>query len=137
MHREFTLVNRLDALIAFNEQIEAYADEVTLPPDVLMHLELVLEEILTNVINYAYEDDKEHEIHVCADYSDSLLRMKISDDGMAFDPTKQEAPDVQAGIEDRKIGGLGIFLVGKLMDSVAYKREQGRNILIIEKKVSL
>lgn len=137
MHKEFRIANRLEELITFNEQFEAYADEIGVPPDVLMHLELVLEEVLTNVINYAYQDSNEHEIHIDMDYEGSLLRMVITDDGMAFDPTQQEAPDVEADIDDRKIGGLGIFLVGKLMDSIAYKREQEHNILIIEKKVSL
>ena len=95
------------------------------------------EEALVNIINYAYPD-KEGNIEINYDASDSKRSViEIIDRGIPFDPLTLPKPDVNAPIEDRKIGGLGIYMMRKLMDKVNYKREQGKNILTLVKFCSV
>lgn len=94
---------------------------------------LLLEEALVNVVSYAYPEGStgEIELSACFEESGRKLILSISDSGKPFDPTKAEAPDLNAPIEERPVGGLGIYLVRTLSDSVEYKRENNRNILTI------
>ena len=66
---------------------------------------------------------------------DDTIEFTISDNGMEFDPTDRPEPDITSGVEDRPIGGLGIFLVKNIMDSVTYRREKGVNILKLIKNI--
>lgn len=99
----------------------------------LNQLRLCCEEVLVNIINYAYQD-KSGDIEIaCRPKENNSLEIEIADWGFEFDPLKMQEPDINAPIEERKIGGLGVFLVRKLMDKVSYKREGGRNVLTITK----
>jgi anti-sigma regulatory factor (Ser/Thr protein kinase) len=89
------------------------------------------EEALVNIINYAYPD-KEGNIEINYDASDNKRSViEIIDCGIPFDPLTLPKPDINASIEDRKIGGLGIYMMRKIMDEVNYKRKQGKNILTL------
>lgn len=101
----------------------------------LFHTNLALEEILTNVISYAYDDSKEHQIIVCLLVEQGELTVKVEDDGRPFNPLEVPEPDIQKPLEERPIGGLGIHLVRNLMDRLEYRRHNGRNLLIMRKKV--
>lgn len=94
-------------------------------------LELALDEILTNQINYGYTDGEAHEILLDVRIEPPRIRVEVSDDGVPFDPTSVSAPDLDAGIEDRQIGGLGMHFVRSLMSEVIYRRSGGWNILSI------
>jgi len=98
-------------------------------------LNVVLDDAVSNPINYGYEDGTEHVIEVRMALLDGRLRVEVIDDGIAFDPLQKMDPDVTLGIEERKIGGLGILLVKELMDDVRYAREGIYNRLIMEKAV--
>ncbi len=96
-------------------------------------IQLACEEALVNVINYAYPG-KGGELDIeCVNRPDRLV-ITISDSGVPFDPLALPEPDINAPFEERKIGGLGIFMMRKIMDDVSYRREGGRNILTLEKK---
>ena len=71
---------------------------------------------------------------VCADFEGEDLVLTFTDSGIPYDPTKTREPDITLPAEERPIGGLGIFLVRKTMDDVAYRREDGKNILTVRKK---
>jgi len=86
------------------------------------------DEITANIVEYSSAKTME----VCCDIQDDLAVLTFSDDGRAFNPLEEvPEPDVSAELADRKIGGLGIFLVKKLMQSVSYKRIENRNVLEI------
>ena len=94
-------------------------------------LNLSLEEILANVISYGYEDNSEHTITIRISLKDKQLIAEVEDDGKPFNPLEAPEPDIEIPLEDRPVGGLGIYLVRNLMDGLEYKRELGKNILIM------
>jgi serine/threonine-protein kinase RsbW len=92
-------------------------------------LNLALEEILNNIISYAYTDSREHEIKVRLSAQPGEIRAEVEDDGQPFNPLEAPEPDTAKSLEERTIGGLGIHLVRKLMDDIEYKRQGERNFL--------
>jgi anti-sigma regulatory factor (Ser/Thr protein kinase) len=98
-------------------------------------LNLALEEAVTNVIVYAYPDGIDGLVDIEAYIREDHLEFIISDSGKPFDPTAAPQADVTLGVEDRKIGGLGIYLVRNIMDTVSYRYENGKNILTMIKKI--
>ena len=100
---------------------------------VLRGLNLALEEAVTNVILYAYPEGTSGDVLVDAAAGEKALYFTITDTGKAFDPTTKEDVDINAGIEDRPVGGLGIHLVRKIMDDVRYERIGGKNVLYLTK----
>jgi serine/threonine-protein kinase RsbW len=129
LHNDVSELTRVQLLL---ESLEAAG---TLPAALLMPLNLVLEEALTNIIFYAYEpgtsNDIKLELTIYADHLD----LTLTDSGKPFDPTASPDPDVNLSAEERPIGGLGIFLIRKLMDDVNYQRQNEHNILTMSKKI--
>ena len=94
----------------------------------IQEIELAVEEALVNIFNYAYPDAPgEVEVNCRADHDHFTI--EIIDSGIPFDITSLPNPDFTADVDDRKIGGLGIFLIKRVMDEVRYCRENDRNIL--------
>ena len=122
---------QLDEFLAYTEEIME-SSECTMKT--ITQVALALEEAFVNVANYAYGDK-----HGTLDYSISVLEGKLcftlSDSGIPFDPLAKKDPDVSLSIEERQIGGLGIFMVKKLMDDVQYEYRDGKNILTLYKKL--
>ena len=118
---------------------------------ILNEIDLAVEEIFVNIAHYAYKDLLTQqknaaasstdsnlgfaEIFVDFDSASSILTVELCDWGVPFDPLKKEDPDITLSAEERKIGGLGIFLTKKFMNSVSYKHENGQNKLKITKKI--
>jgi serine/threonine-protein kinase RsbW len=113
-------------------RIDAFCRERNISGRVSHRFNLALEEALTNIISYGFPDGERHEIEVGVVYDGSSLTASISDDGAAFDPLSQTAPDIHASVEERKVGGLGIHLLRTLTDSVDYRRADGRNHLTFQ-----
>ncbi len=130
------LANDFKELIRLNSILEEYCSLNQFPSKILFALNLSLEEVITNVISYGYEDEKEHLINVKIRSADSWLEIEVEDDGKPFNPLEKEDPDVDAPIEERQIGGLGIYLVRNYMDDLAYKRNSGKNLLFMKKLLS-
>ena len=101
--------------------------------DLLFRVHLVLEELVLNIIDYGFDDGKDdHELVVVLMSEDDNLTIEITDDGIPFDPLQDaKVPDVDAPLEDRPIGGLGVHLVRTMMDEVSYRREDGKNHLTL------
>lgn len=118
-------------------ELPAYTGELArrygLNTEVCDRINLVLEEALVNVISYAYPEGTTGEIRLetAYDAASGKLTMEISDSGKPFDPTRAAAPDIDAPLEDRSIGGLGIHLVRTLSDGMEYRRQDDRNVLVI------
>jgi len=103
-----------------------------------MNMSLVMEELFTNIVFYAFPKDTTHEINIEICKKNKELFIEVKDDGIAFNILEKPDPDLSKTIEDREIGGLGIHFVKTLMDNIEYKRSGDNNILkmkkIIEKK---
>lgn len=128
--------NKLAELDRLAETVETFGERHAFPRKMIYQVRLVLDELLTNVISYGFSDDKDHVIEVEMRLVDSRLMLRIEDDAAAFDPLRADTPDLTTSVEDRAIGGLGIHLVRKLMDSVRYERSNGKNRLFLEKTIS-
>ena len=133
--RHLILHNDIQQIPQLAEFIETIADEIKLDQGQAMSLNLALEEAVTNVILYAYPEGSDGLVDVEAIMSKDKLKFIISDSGKEFDPTAAPEADITLGVEDRPIGGLGIYLVRNIMDSVSYERTDGKNILSMTKKL--
>jgi sigma-B regulation protein RsbU (phosphoserine phosphatase) len=117
------------AVSSFNEFAEA--EGIAAP--VRRSVNLVLDELLNNVISYAFADEADHDIGVTFELSGDRLSVTISDDGSPFNPFAGSPPNTGLSIEEREIGGLGIHLVRSMMDEVSYNRRTDRNVVILVK----
>ena len=127
--------NDLEEMARLREAVVGFAQEKSLSEDIIFVLDLCLEELVTNVIFYGYEDQNQHSIDVSLNLVEGSLILQIIDDGKEFDPTHLPEPNLDIPLEERKIGGLGVHLVRNYVDSMEYKREDGQNILTIMKKI--
>jgi len=135
MKKELILKNHVGELGRLNQFIEEIGAELNLDSELLMNLNLVMEEMVSNVIFYAYPEGTEAEIELRADYDGRELTFLLSDQGAEFDPTAQEDADVNIDPADRQIGGLGIFIVKNIMNHVTYQRLEGKNLLTMKKSI--
>jgi sigma-B regulation protein RsbU (phosphoserine phosphatase) len=130
-----TLPNDIETIPQLNEFIDTVAEEIGLDMSLTMSLNLAIEEAVVNVMEYAYPEGEQGNVDIEVIADDKWLTFIISDNGIPFDPTTQEDADTTLSAEERPIGGLGIFLVRQLMDSINYQRENGKNILTLSKKM--
>jgi len=130
-HLTVDLRNRIDDLPKLTGMLAQCGERFGIPEPLIHQLELALDEIVTNVISYAYSDDAAHLIRVDVGVQDNEITAVVEDDGVPFNPLERAAPDTAAAIENRAIGGLGIHLVRELMDRVHYDRVGNRNRLTI------
>ena len=107
-----------------------------LPAEVVFDINVVLDELISNIIKYGYNDGAVHEIHVTLSADAAEVRISIEDDGKAFDPSASPAPDLSLPLEQRPVGGLGLHFVRKLMDTIEYKREKNRNYMFLKRILS-
>jgi serine/threonine-protein kinase RsbW len=130
-----TLVNQLSEVARLSRLVEAFGEAEGLGPEAVFSMNLALDEVVTNVIRYAHDDGRRHPIVVRLALEQGVLTAQVEDDGRAFNPLEAPAPDTGASIDERPIGGLGIHLVRSVMNSVEYRREDGRNVLTMKKKL--
>lgn len=106
-----------------------------LPADGLLPFELALEEVFMNVVMHAAPAGAAR-VEVSLQLAGGSLAMTIADDAPPFDPLTLPSPDVTAGLHERRIGGQGVHLVRQMMDTVAYRRDNTRNILTLSRQIS-
>ena len=126
---ELTLTAHLPEIQRINHSIESFCSEAGLPGSISQKLGIIFDDLLSNTISYGFDDDAEHEIQIHIEYVDGRVVVKVSDDGMPFNPFDQIGPDTTLSIEEREIGGLGILLVKEMTDSQAYQRLSNKNIV--------
>ncbi len=139
MPATITLPGILDSLYDLMAFVSSHAREQGFSVERIRDIELAVEEVLVNIIKYAYGNcDHQGSIEItCKAAEGRSLVLEIADSGIPFDITAVPDPDVNADINDRQIGGLGIYFVKQLMDEVRYRREDGRNklTLVVHKTV--
>jgi serine/threonine-protein kinase RsbW len=134
--RTFIISNEIQHIEFLYEQIELLGEEWEWSPKIIMQMNLVVEEIVSNIILYGFRDNTEHTIEIQIEYEDGVITLITSDDGIPFDPLSVKQPDLDVPVEDRKIGGLGIHFVHEIMDEVTYERGDDHNILTMVKKTA-
>jgi serine/threonine-protein kinase RsbW len=129
------LVNDRAEIERLGHLVEQFAEGNGLSSETAFHVNLALDELVTNVIMHGYADTGRHEILVRLELGTEALKVEVEDDGLPFNPMDVPPPDLGLGIEDRPIGGLGIHFVRSVMTSVEYRRESGHNHLTMLKQI--
>ena len=135
MKKELIIKNEVAELEHLVILIDEVTEELQLAPEIGMSLNLALEEVVSNVILYAYPEGTNGTVQIVANSDGQVLVFTITDQGKAFDPTQVKEADITLSAEERAIGGLGIFIVNQIMDNVSYRRENGQNILMLTKRL--
>ncbi|MBR6250776.1 MAG: SpoIIE family protein phosphatase [Bacteroidales bacterium] len=133
--RSLTLTNNVQDVPQLAAFVEGVCEETGFDASTAMQINLALEEAVVNIMNYAYPQGTFGNINIKAQANDVRLKFIITDSGSPFDPTVKEDADITLSAAERPIGGLGIFLVRQLMDSINYERIDGQNILTLRKKL--
>ena len=133
--RHLILHNDIQQIPQLAGFIETIADEIHLDQSLAMSLNLALEEAVSNVIMYAYPEGSDGLVDIEAIIRHDRLDFIITDSGKPFDPTQAPEVDTTLGVEERAIGGLGIYLVRNIMDDVRYERAEAKNILSMTKRI--
>ena len=135
MKKEIKIKNHVEELEKVNQFVEEICEELGLDMELQMNLNLVMEEMVSNVIFYAYPEGTPEEIELTAESDGKELTFVLSDSGIEFDPTAKEDADPDVNPMDRDIGGMGIYIVKNIMNKVTYQRLEGKNLLTMQKNI--
>ena len=135
MEKEIRISNQLNEIAGLAIFIEELGEELSISAETTMNINLALEEAIANIIMYAYPPQEQHDIILKVTVTENQLIFLLTDNGLSFDPTQVEEVDISLSIEERPIGGLGIFLIRSIMNEVSYQRLDGENHLIMKKDI--
>lgn len=132
-----TIKNQLPELEKLAEFIDSLAVEWQLEDETRFHLNMVLEEVVSNIIFYGYDDkNQEDTIGFDLEKNGESVVITVTDRAKSFNPLQVPLPDdLDKPLEERKVGGLGILFIRTLMDDISYERAEGKNILTLTKKI--
>ncbi|HEY3370440.1 MAG TPA: ATP-binding protein [Prolixibacteraceae bacterium] len=133
--KHFVIENQVEELTPLAEKIEVLAEKWQLSQALAMNINLAIEEALINIISYAFPENGTHEIKLSVTLGNNLLEIKITDNGIPFNPLSHQQPDITLSAEERPVGGLGIFLISQIMDKMHYTRQKNQNILTLNKNI--
>jgi len=138
MNKEtITIRNDISELEKIVQKLEFIEEKWELSPKIIFNLNLALEELISNIIFYGFDDDEEHEINISFEKEKTLLKILISDEGKEFNPFNVSVEEeLDKSVEEREIGGLGIHFVKKLMDSFEYNRVNKINNITLIKNIN-
>ena len=132
-----TMPNQLMAIPVLQTAFEQYVAQWEWAKPLIPMINMALDDLLNNVVQYAFPNDpREHYIEVTGEVRDSCVMLTITDDGIPFNPATVAPPDLSLLLHEREIGGLGIHLVRSMFDEVVYRRNVGRNVLTLKKKLT-
>lgn len=127
-HEHFVLEPNLTEIDRINDELNDFAKAHGVANGIIQKLKISIDDLVTNIITHGLSGD-DHSIEIRFTCSDKQLVVEISDDGIAFNPFDGAKPDTTLSIEDREVGGLGVFLVSELVDDVAYQWHNHRNVV--------
>lgn len=137
--KEITKKAILENITEITMFADAYMEEVDIPMKTMIAIDIAIDEMCSNVCNYAYDKAKEvGDITVLLDFVDDDIKtisLTFIDSGAPYNPWEKKDPDVTLPVEDRSIGGLGIYMVKQSMDSWDYEYKDGKNIVTIRKSL--
>ncbi|NOX32252.1 MAG: ATP-binding protein [Deltaproteobacteria bacterium] len=130
------LKNRLVDLDKIKKAVLKMSANINCTKQRFRELDLILEELFTNVVCHGFKDNKEHDINISLSCDDSFLMIRMEDDGEPFDITAAAAPDTKCSLEKRCVGGLGIHFVKHFIDECKYYRKKNKNIVVLKKHMA-
>ncbi len=130
---DLEIPNELPALEPVVHSVIALLEKHGADSAAIFAANLALEELITNIIKYGYDDQERHLIGVRAEIVDDRFELEVTDDGHPFNPFDQAPPDTSLPLEERQIGGLGIHFVRNMLDEVRYQRNGKHNLVIVGK----
>ncbi|MBR1469603.1 MAG: ATP-binding protein, partial [Prevotella sp.] len=133
LDESLTLKNDIRQTTLLNSFMKDVLSRLGIDDKLARSIRLGVEEAVVNVMEYAYPNEQEGEVHIAARADGERLKLIVSDDGIPFDPTDATRIDTSLSAEERPIGGLGVHLIRELMDSINYERVDGRNVLTLSK----
>lgn len=126
-------VENMDQVLAF---VDEALENLDCPMKAQIQIDIMVEELFVNIAHYAYpQGSGDATIRVNTDEDARFVEITFIDSGIPYDPLAKPDPDITLSAEERQIGGLGIYIVKKSMDDMKYKRLDGKNILVITKKL--
>ena len=126
-----TLSNKMEEVPRLVERLDLFGQEAQLPDDVVFRLTVALDEVVTNIVRHAFDSQGGHDILLGITVDERFVTAVVEDDGPPFDLRTVAPADVDAPIEFRPIGGLGVHLVRSLTHALEYRREGARNIVTL------
>jgi anti-sigma regulatory factor (Ser/Thr protein kinase) len=131
----FTLKSDLSELETLCRELKGIGARLGLTQRCLFEVNLVLDEVFTNIISYGFKDEIEHDVSVSIACNHDTLTVTVEDDGVPFNPVERPEPQLPCTVEECRIGGLGIHLIKRLVDEACYSRRGGRNVLTLKKTI--
>lgn len=129
---ELVLASRRDEIGRLLDTVEAFGRQHALGADLVHRLCLALDEVVANVIRHAHDGPGDHRIDVRLWLAGGTVIAEVEDEGRPFDPLQVPPPDLDASIDDRPVGGLGLHILRTVMDRLVYERRGDRNVLRME-----
>jgi len=128
--RKISIKNTIEEVQVAVQAFEEFAEECNMPMATMIKVNIVLDELLSNIVKYGFPEDKKGMIDITLElFSTGKLTIVLSDQGIPFNPFQIAPPQLNIPIEEREIGGLGIHLVKELMDEYTYERTLDLNIV--------
>jgi serine/threonine-protein kinase RsbW len=130
------LKSELTEIARLAGQVEAFGVRNRIPAAAISHVNLALDELITNAMSYGIADRRSHRIRGTLRFGHGQMAVELLDNGRPFAPFGRDDPDLGASIEDRAIGGLGMYFARRLMDHVEYQHSNGQNRVTLIKKTA-
>ena len=134
MNKDLKISNNLAEIERLDVCVRAFGIANGLEAETVKEIQLVMEELLTNIISYGYEDEAGHDIDVSIVNGVEAVTIRVQDDARPFNLLNHPRPNLEIPLEDRRIGGVGINIVCELMDEIKYTREENTNIVVLRKR---
>tara|TARA_B100001750_G_C15280338_1_gene482102 strand:- start:294 stop:710 length:417 start_codon:yes stop_codon:yes gene_type:complete len=134
-HKTVQITNQRNQIDTVRKLFDDYSKENKLTEKTSHDIQMALDELLTNIVSYGYEDTDEHWIDVHFNIDNGALTVEIVDDSKPYNILERDDPDLSLSVEEKPIGGLGVFLIKKLMSSVDYYTKDGKNHLVMTKEL--
>lgn len=135
--KELLIKSRTENLTTVREFVSSAVEEVNIPKDIAGDIVLAVDEACTNIIKHAYKFIPDGDITIKLKYSEKKITVEITDQGSPFSPDTVPTPDLKKYFEEKRVGGLGMYLMKSLMDDVHYKSVPGKyNQVLLTKKLN-
>ena len=134
--KKVKIINSIEELFNLNDEIKNLFFIWKIPREYQYKILLSVEEIFSNIVNYAFEDNREYFIEIVFSFEKNILTIEFSDPGKAFNPLLADASEeLNKQLEDRSLGGIGIHIVKSIMSEIYYQRKNDKNILTLKKSI--
>jgi anti-sigma regulatory factor (Ser/Thr protein kinase) len=131
----FKLKNQLSELDKLCRKLEQFGQQIGLSKKSVFQINLALDELFTNIVSYAFPKNETHWIDFALSLENGLVVVRVEDRGLPFDPASTHLPDLEKTLENCKVGGLGLHILRKMVDDLAYERRGGKNITTLKKNI--